>query len=111
MESIFKELIRITNEVNAAQTKKDIDHLDTFIKKFDKTFCRMAKRAAKKGQSSVTIYVPCLTVAQLGTINKFYTAQGYVVYDHNVPFNEAEAKRINGKLYYPITFVWKEKKI
>lgn len=111
MENIFKELILTTKEANAAKIKKDVDSLDSFIKKFDKTFCRMARSAAKKGQHSVTIYVPCLTLAQLETINKFYKAQGYVVSNHDAPFNEAEAKRVCGKLCYPITFIWREKKI
>lgn len=111
MENIFKELIRTTNEANAAQIKKNADSLDSFLKTFDKTFCRMARKAAKKGQHSVTIYVPCLTTAQLEVINKFYTAQGYSIYDHGIPFNEAEAKRVCGKLCFPITFIWKEREV
>lgn len=111
MENIFKELILTTKEAHAAKIKKNADSLDSFIKKFDKTFCRMARKAAKKGQYSVTIYVPCLTLAQLKIISQFYKVQGYVVYEHDSPFNEAVAKRVCGKLCYPITLAWEEKEL
>lgn len=118
MENIFKELICTTKEANAAQRKKNeaqikknADSLNSFIKRFDKTFCRKARKAAKKGQDSVTIYVPCLTFAQLQTISQFYKLQGYVVDSHDSPFNEAGAKRVCNKLCYPITLIWREKEI
>lgn len=118
MENIFKELICTTKEANvvqrkknAAQIKKNADLLASFIKRFDKTFCRMARKAAKKGQNSVTIYVPCLTFAQLQTISQFYKLQGYVVDSHDSPFNEAGAKKVCGKLCYPITLAWEEREI
>lgn len=111
MENIFKELILTTKEAHAAKIKKNANSLDSFIKKFDKTFCRMAREAAKKGQYSVTIYVPCLTLAQLKIISQFYTAQGYVVYEHDSTFNEAVAKKVCGKLCYPITLAWEERGI
>lgn len=111
MESIFKELICTTKEANAAQIKKNADSLDSFIRRFDKTFCRMARKAAKKGQDSVTIYVPCLTFAQLQIIRQSYKLQGYVVDSHDSPFNEAGAKRVGSKLCYPITLTWREKEI
>lgn len=100
------ELFEISSFAEAAATKESGYQLTHWLGKFNKTFCKKARRAAKKGVFEVTLYVHNLDYGKELMLKRYYMDKGFRVTADclNLPVTKWEGR----KLMYPVVISWKD---